>query len=176
MTERLLVPTAASEALLVAYPALATVLHGEHGRELQRELMLLLAQAYPERSTRKVVRVIAKMVRRVADFDVEESVVVHDISETGISVTIPNDSNVSLAEAVTPLFILRVVSSGAEEVSQREIRLSVQLVRVVARIDTGVVVAFRFEGVPPHDRECLYDVVQWVNPKERRTSLTPAIG
>jgi hypothetical protein len=161
------VPTALQESLVRAYPGLAQVLRGSHGVELQRELALLLARAYPERSLRKVVRVIAKMVRRVAGLDVEESVLVHDISETGLSATIANHSNVSLNDVIAPQFVVKVVSSGREETTQREVRLSARLVRIVAAIDTGVVIAFRFENVTNDERQALYDVVQWVNPKER---------
>ncbi len=158
--------------MLQAYPELSRVLRGEHGQELRRELTLLMAQAYPERSTRKVVRVIAKMIRRVAELDVEESVLVHDISESGMSVTISNYSNMSLTEALAPVFLLRVTTQGGQQLSQREIRLSGRLVRIVAATESGTVAAFRFEDACAEDRQGLYDVVQWVNPKQRRANVT----
>lgn len=165
-------PTSAQVALLGAYPELSRVLHGEYGEDLQRELGILMGHAYPERSLRKVVRVVAKMIRHVAGLYVEDTVVVHDISESGMSVTIANHSNISLVEALAPVFLVRVVGQGSEGPSPREVRLSGRLVRIVASTDAGLVVAFRFENVSAEERQGLYDVVQWVTPKDRRASNT----
>lgn len=158
--------------LLLAYPALAAVADGAHGEALRVELHQLLGRVYPTRAPRKAVSIIAKVVRSLQGCEVEESVVVHDVSESGMRVTVPSHVELSLNEALTPTFLLRfdAAMSGPPELEGGQ-RIRARCVRIIGNNALGVELAYVFEGLSDAERQHIYTVAQWITP---RVSRTPA--
>lgn len=148
--------------LLQGYPGLRGVLEGRDGLVLQAELSRLLRELCPARSVRKPVAVIAKLLRTISGCQVEESVIVHDISESGLRVTLPSHLDLSLTEAMNPSFVLRI--GGARKVNEatREVRVQARGVRLLGMRESGVELAYTFTEVPDAD---IYQIRQWVEPR-----------
>lgn len=158
--------------LLSAFPGLNAVWNGAHGEALRAELQQLLSHVYPSRAPRKPVSVIAKLVRNLQGCEVEESVVVHDVSESGMRVTVPSHVGLSLSEALSATFVLRFEASVSilpELEGSR--RLSARCVRIVGSNAVGIELAYVFEGLSAAEREHIYTVTQWNTP---RPSKAPA--
>jgi len=148
--------------LLQGYPGLRGVLEGRDGGALQAELTRLLRELCPPRSARKSVAVIAKLLRTISGCAVEESVIVHDISESGLRVTLPVHLDLSLAEAMNPAFVLRVGREGKTSEGPRELRVQARCVRLLGMRSSGVELAYTFTEVPDSD---IYEISQWVKPR-----------
>lgn len=159
--------------LLGGYANLSEVLDGKHGEELRAELLQLLEQIHPPRSVRKAVRVIAKLLRTVGGCSVEETVIVHDVSESGIRVTIPAHVELLLSEAMAATFVLRLAEEATEPRTLRELRLHARCVRLIRTRDEGVELAYTFTGAQGDNVE-IYKIAQWVRPREG-ISLRPSI-
>jgi hypothetical protein len=153
--------------LLQGYPGLRGVLEGRDGGALQAELARLLRELCPVRSARKSVAVIAKLLRTISGCQVEETVIVHDISESGLRVTLPSHLDLSLTEAMNPAFVLRI--GGASKVSDgpREVRVQARCVRLLGTRDSGVELAYTFTEVPDAD---IYEISQWVKPRVQNSA------
>lgn len=153
--------------LLRGYPGLRGVLEGRDGGALQAELCRLLRELCPPRSARKSVAVIAKLLRTVSGFQVEESVIVHDISESGVRVTLPGHLDLSLAEAMNPAFALRIGRQGTPADAIREVRVHARCVRLLGVGDLGVELAYTFTEVPDAD---IYEISQWIEPRPQNSA------
>lgn len=148
--------------LLQGYPGLRGVLEGRDGVVLQGELRRLLRELCPVRSARKPVAIIAKLLRTISGCQVEESVIVHDISESGLRVTLPSHLDLSLTEAMAPSFVLRIGGACKVNDATREVRVQARGVRLLGMRDSGVELAYTFTEVPDAD---LYQISQWVEPR-----------
>lgn len=157
--------------LLQGYPGLRGVLEGLEGELLQAELSRLLRELCPPRSARKSVTVIAKLLRTISGCEVEESVIVHDISETGMRVTLPGHVDLSLAEAMGPTFVLRLKDVGRAGGEVRELRVAARCVRLLAAKDSGVELAYTFNDAQAAGTD-IYNISQWVKPRAQ-PSLRP---
>lgn len=156
--------------LLRGYPGLRGVLEGLEGELLQAELTRLLRELCPPRSARKSVTVIAKLLRTISGCEVEESVIVHDISETGMRVTLPGHADLSLAEAMAPTFVLRLSDGRRASGELRELRVAARCVRLLAAKDTGVELAYTFNETQAAGTD-IYNISQWVKPRPQ-----PSLG
>lgn len=152
--------------LMQGYPGLRGVLEGRDGGVLQAELTRLLRELCPPRSARKSVAVIAKLIRTLSGCQVEESVIVHDISESGLRVTLPGHLDLSLTEAMNPAFVLRIAANRASD-GQRELRVQARCVRLLGMRDSGVELAYTFTEVPDAD---IYKISQWVKPRVQNSA------
>jgi hypothetical protein len=152
--------------LLQGYPGLRGVLEGRDGGALQAELTRLLRELCPPRSARKSVAIIAKLLRSISGCQVEESVIVHDISESGLRVTLPVHLDLSLAEAMSPAFVLRIGENKVKD-GPRELRVQARCVRLLGMRDSGVELAYTFTEVPDAD---IYKISQWVKPRVQNSA------
>lgn len=163
--------------LLLAYPGLTAVSNGAHGEALRAELNQLLGRVYPPRAPRKPVSIIAKVVRSLQGCEVEESVVVHDVSESGMRVTVPSHVQLSLNEALAPTFLLRfdaAVPGASEAEGGRRIRG--RCVRIVGSNAVGVELAYVFEGLSDAEKQHIYAVAQWSTPRASRIPASERRG
>ncbi len=156
--------------LLQRYPELASVLEGRHGHVLQAELSALFAELFPPRSPRKPVAVIAKLARTVSGCAVEESVIVHDISHSGMRVTLPEHLDLNLSEAMNPVFVLRLNDCLSAGDGPRQVQVRARCVRLLGARELGIELAYTFTEVPDAD---LYAISQWVKPRGQG-SLRPS--
>jgi PilZ domain len=141
------------------YPQLTALVRGEHGEELRSEILQLLAMWFPDRAARHPARVIAKLLRNYRGQIVEESVVLRDISESGMRITLPAQLNLSFFEVCSTQFRLRV-GQGEE---QQVLTVDATLVRIAAVDKSGANLAYRFEGLSDSTREVLLQVQQWTS-------------
>jgi hypothetical protein len=139
------------------YPVLSAAAHGAHGEPMREELRKLLAALCPPRAPRIPTRVIAKLVRNYAGTEVEESIVVRDISESGMRITLPVHLQISLFEITSPTFSLRV-GAGRE---LRTLRVGAVLARVAAVDQHGANLAYRFEALSDSDRAAIHALRNW---------------
>lgn len=153
--------------LMRGYPGLRGVLEGRDGGALQAELSMLLKELCPPRSARKSVAVIAKLLRTISGCAVEESVIVHDISESGMRVTLPGHVDVSLSEAMSPSFVLRIRDERIASSGPREVRVQARCVRLLGTRESGVELAYTFTEVPDAD---IYNISQWVKPRAQNSA------
>lgn len=152
-------------AVMDAYPHLQALLAGTAESELRKELEQLLSHAFPARAPRRRVSIIGKMLRTVSRSSVEESIIVHDVSETGIRITVPAHVELLLAEAIEPTFLLRVETSESSRGDSREWCVRGRLVRLVDARSNGVELAYVFVGLSEAERAGVHHLVQWVRPR-----------
>jgi hypothetical protein len=136
------------------FPRLAQLL--EQDETLREELARFFARAPVARAPRHEVRVLAKLVRQFRGETVEESVVVRDISETGLRVTVPKDLALDFFETCHPEFRLQVGEGG----SALNVTASATLVRVAGYGKSGANLAFRFRFESEQERIALRELAR----------------
>lgn len=123
-------------------PRIRQLLERQDGEVFRQELVALLRGLIPDRAPRKKVQVVAKMLRLVGKQEVEDPVVVRDISASGTQLAISNRMGID-ASALTRVR-LRLRVGG-----RRDCVVDAVLVRVL-RVDSQYIVAgFRFDKVDP---------------------------
>jgi hypothetical protein len=136
------------------FPHLAQLL--EQDETLREELGRLLVRPQMVRAPRHEVRVLAKLVRQFRGETVEESVIVRDISETGMRVTVPKDLTLDFFETCHPEFRLQV---GEGEYALNMLA-SATLVRVAGYGKNGANLAFRFRFETEQERAALRELAR----------------
>jgi hypothetical protein len=156
-----------------SFPRLVELL--EQDETLREEIARLLGRRQVSRAPRHEVRVLAKLVRRFRGEMVAESVVVRDISETGMRVTVPKDLSLDFFELCHPEFRLQV---GEGEYAFN-LTTSATLVRVAAIGKAGANLAFRFQAATEAARAELRELARLARGGELtrdrlRTRVSPA--
>ncbi len=132
------------------------------------ELSALIDELRPPRATRHPQRVIAKIVREHRGEQVEESVLVREVSESGIVVDLAQHNQLELVEACHLTFWLRARHDGEE----RQLELSATLVRLIELRRGVATLAFHFDETSQEQRALLHGLGHWC----RAPSLTPSAG
>jgi hypothetical protein len=136
------------------FPRLAALLESSDDVELRTELEELLTQRPGRSAPRFPVKVIAKLLREIRGETVEESVVVRDISESGMRVTFPSNLECGLFESCNARFLLRL-AHGDE---MRSVVVRASLVRVAKLGQNGANLAYRFEPLSDEARSVLREI------------------
>lgn len=132
------------------YPFLAKQLGGPERDVVLAELERLVGRFWRARAERFDAEVLAKLV--FADRPDEPlTVTVHDVSATGIRVTVPFGVELDVMTSRSVGFLLRAEAPEGP----RLFRLAARLVRVAGTDDAGVQLGFEFGGVGAEDRELL---------------------
>jgi hypothetical protein len=128
------------------FPEIVAVLGGEKGGALEKELGKLLGRYWRVRAERRPMKIFAKLlVDGVGSGLDEESVMVQDISSTGIRVAVPRDAQLNLKDLTKVEFLLAVKEEGA----RRKLRLSAEFIRVAKVGEDHISLAFRFFAIEP---------------------------
>jgi hypothetical protein len=123
------------------FPTLAKLLAEHEDQENMRdELLALIRMFVPERAPRQNVKVVGKLMRRVAGVEVEEAVVVRDISKTGVQLAISNHLGLSASDLTEVKLRLRL-PTGQDTVAMA------RLVRVVRSDEHFIQGGFRFTQI-----------------------------
>ena len=136
------------------YPELARALEGAHGGELQQELEAFLTRFWAKRSPRRQCDVVAKLVRHFRGQEVMETVVVKDISETGLQIALHRSTEIAINDLGQSTFIVQVTTPEGE----RHLELAAHLVRMVSVTPEYLYFAFQFDGLSSEDAVFLYNV------------------
>jgi PilZ domain len=132
------------------YPALSSAVSGQDGAALREELNRLIASFRPTRATRRPANVIVKLLRVYAGEELEESVVLRDISESGMRITLPAHVDIALGELARSRFRVRLQGKQGPTLV-----VSAVLVRISAVNEHGANLAFRFEGLSEGERAAI---------------------
>lgn len=134
------------------YPHISTMLAGQDGETLKSEIISLIGQFWRARAVRRQVDVVAKLVVfGVEEGADEESVLVQDISSSGIRVQISRGVALDLKD-LTNVHFLFSVQEGDE---YRRLNLAAEFVRVAEVGDNVMSLAFRFTSLDPEEARLL---------------------
>jgi len=132
-------------------PLLLHLVNGSNGEALRAELMRLIERFLPNRAPREKMRVIGKLIRVVGGEELEEPVVIRDISESGAMLAISTSLGISASELARVKLRLKIPGLGDALVNAR-------LVRVIQADERFIQAGFRFEELPPPTAQALHTV------------------
>lgn len=134
------------------YPHLVMLLRGPDAKEVHDEIARLVGTFWHARAERLQMQVFAKLVvfgdQDGAD---EESVIVQDISSSGIRVAVPRDASLDL-KSLTHAHFLLAVREGDE---RRRLNLAAEFIRVADVDENQISLAFRFNSIDPEEARLL---------------------
>ncbi|NRA32843.1 MAG: PilZ domain-containing protein [Polyangiaceae bacterium] len=136
------------------YPEMARGLDGAYGTPLQDELEAFLTRFRAKRVPRRRCDVVAKLIWHFRDQGLMETVVVKDISETGLQIAGHRSTEISANDLGQSTFIVRVTTPEGE----RHLELSAHRVCRVSVTLEYRYFAFQFDGLSSSEAVFLYNV------------------
>lgn len=125
------------------YPLLASLVAADPTGAVSAELERFAQERSPRHPRRR-----AEVVARLRSGDTQRSVVLWDISRSGVALVLPQEGIVLRAEPLSDLHLVLRTARGVVDAK-------VEIVRVVAIQDGGLHVAFRFSGLSEEDADKL---------------------
>ena len=140
-------------------PLLFALISAPKGAALREELLSLVRQFVPTRALREKVKILAKLLRPTPSGDVEEPVVIRDISSSGALLAISARTGLRAGDLKEIRLKLRI--GGLDDVY-----IKARLARMVGADDSFVHAGFQFVNVPDGIGALLYDIQHAAGPSQ----------
>jgi hypothetical protein len=151
-------------------PLLHALLTGEQGSTIRAELEQVFKHFVGDRAPREKVKVLAKLLRSTKTGDLEEPVIVRDISESGAQLAVSARTGLKATDLATVKLRLRV--EGVDE----DVVVQAQLARILRSDDHFVHIGVKFLDLPLASAAALHRLVHATTVAPGRRSTTPPMG
>lgn len=140
-------------------PLLHGLITAPDGAAVREEVLSLMRQFVPARAPREKVKILAKLLRPTPSGDVEEPVVIRDISSSGALLAISARTGLRAGDLKEIRLKLRI--GGLDDVY-----VKARLARLVGADDSFVHAGFQFVNVPEGLGALLYDLQHAAGPSQ----------